>query len=382
MMRITALVYFQEVIIKGKENIPAGAPCILACNHPNSFLDALIITVHFKRPLFYLARGDAFKKPFGAKLLLFLNNIPMYRQEEGAEHLTRNRESFDYCLEVLKKGDSILIFTEGICENEWYLRPFRKGTARLAFEALKDNHLKDKPKVIPVAVNYSGWFGTGNKIYIEFLSPLKFSEMNVQKGLYLQKFNSELRNSLAQCCVSIDKNYDVKVQNTLAGFILKNLSGGTVKAMKSLRNFWYQEKAPYPDKYEKFVAFTGNGRVPYYCEKKVSLLIFFASLIIIPPAVFLNIIPYFICKYIAEKTTHRNVFYDSVFFGSLLIIGTLYLLCLTCVTIIISHSLFGIAVPLIAFFCAAFYENAKKNIYCFLTPKRQSETGAMLADIC
>ena len=35
-------------------------PLLIASNHPNSFLDAIILATLFKNPVYALARGDAF----------------------------------------------------------------------------------------------------------------------------------------------------------------------------------------------------------------------------------------------------------------------------------------------------------------------------------
>ncbi len=55
----------------------------MACNHPNSFLDAIIIGAHFKRPVHFLARGDVFKHPLSKAILIRLKVIPIYRLSEG-----------------------------------------------------------------------------------------------------------------------------------------------------------------------------------------------------------------------------------------------------------------------------------------------------------
>jgi len=51
-------------------------PLLLACNHPNSFLDAVLIDALFEQPVYSLARGDVFKKPFYIKLLTALKYCP------------------------------------------------------------------------------------------------------------------------------------------------------------------------------------------------------------------------------------------------------------------------------------------------------------------
>lgn len=382
LMKVAAAEYFEQVIVKGKENLPSQGPCIFACNHPNSFLDALVITTIYRQPLYYLARGDAFKKPLGSKLLHFLNNIPMYRKEEGTKNMSRNRDSFDYCINVLQEGDTVLVFSEGVCENEWHLRTFRKGTARLAYDALQDKKLKEKLKVIPVAINYSGWLGAGNKMYLEFMPALSIHDLPQDEGLFLNKFNEKLRQSLEQKCLSTDKDADIAVQNTVTGFILKNLHHGDAKAIGALAQFEQATAIAYQEKYRNLAAFLVNQKPRYYCEEKVSVFAFLISALVLPVAVFLNFIPYCICKFIAEKTTRRNVFYDSVFFGSLVLLGNGYLIILAVASIGILHSLVGLAIPILAVFCALYFENAKRNIYCFLTSRKQSLAKTMLSGIC
>ncbi len=383
MIRTTAALFFEKVRIKGGENVPKKGPIIFACNHPNSFLDALTITYYYWPAIYYIARGDAFKKPFGAKLLSFLNNVPIFRKEEGTSNLSRNEETFDYCLDVLKQGDSIIIFSEGICENEWYLRPLRKGTARLVYEAWNDPVLKDKLTIIPVSTNYSGWFGPGHKTYVEFMPQLGKEKIGqtTEQGLFMRKFNLELQHILQKKVISIDKTKDIESQNTVCGFILKNIKNGDELAMKALKKFQEPEQYAFKEKYLELAKYLKSEKPLYYNENGANIFSFLIGLIIIPIAFILNIIPYSICKYIAEKTTRRNVFYDSVFFGSLLFLGTIYMLLLAVISIWSMHCWLGIAVPIIALFSAAFYENAKRNIYCFLNGKKQSKIASMLKGI-
>src|SRR5688572_19662842 len=114
-------------------------PLLLACNHPNSFLDSVILDTLFKEPVWSLARGDVFKKPFYIKLLGKLKILPVYRTSEGVENLSENYKTFDACIDLFKKDALVTIFSEGKCINEWHLRPLKKGTARLAVRAWEEN---------------------------------------------------------------------------------------------------------------------------------------------------------------------------------------------------------------------------------------------------
>lgn len=379
MIRTTASLYFEHVNIKGLENIPEEGPVILACNHPNSFLDALIITVYYRRPIYYIARGDAFKKPFGAKVLSFLNNVPIFRKEEGMNH-AKNQETFSYCMDILKEGDTVLLFSEGLCENEWYLRPLRKGTARLVYDAWNEPEIGDKLKVIPVATNYSQWHGTGNITNAELLEPIEKSavtEINEQ-GLFLRKLNTIIVNSLSEKIVSIDKTKDVETQNILTGYILKNFTDGEEKAREALKRFG--SDAEFHKHCTELATYIKKEDLKYYHDNP-NIVSFLIASFIIPFAIILNILPYSLCKYIAEKTTRRNVFYDSVFFGSLLVFGPIYMILLAILGVHFIHSFYGLGLPVIAMLSAWSFESAKRNFYSFLQRDKLAKVTLMLVKL-
>ncbi len=383
MIRTTASLYFERITLKGLENIPEEGPVILACNHPNSFLDALIITVYYRRPIYYIARGDAFKKPFGAKVLSFLNNVPIFRKEEGINNMSKNEETFSYCTEILMEGDTVLLFSEGLCENEWFFRPLRKGTARLVYDSWNSPELGDKLKVIPVATNYSGWHGTGNNTYVELLPPIEKKEFSnlEEQGQFLRKFNTRLAESLGSKIASINKAGDIEAQNTLSGFLLKNLHEGDELVRKSLTEFNKPDAMEYRKKYIDLANYIKLENIKYYDSEGGNIVSFIVALFIIPVAVIFNIIPYSICKYIAQKTTRRNVFYDSVFFGSLLVIGPIYMVHLGLLAVLISHNKYAGLLPVIAMLSAWSYEAAKRNIYCFTQRKKLVKISEMLSGL-
>jgi 1-acyl-sn-glycerol-3-phosphate acyltransferase len=84
-------------------------PLLLACNHPNSFLDAIILATLFKQPLYSLARGDAFHHPLIAWLLRQMNILPVYRDREGTAHLHKNYHTFNACIDIFRKNGSYLV---------------------------------------------------------------------------------------------------------------------------------------------------------------------------------------------------------------------------------------------------------------------------------
>ena len=165
-LKVTSYFFFEKIEISGKDNLPVDCPVIFACNHPNAFLDSIIMTTCAQRPLYYTARGDFFKSRIASALLRYIHILPIFRKEEGKEYLHKNEETFSDCIEIFKKNGALVIFSEGISENKWELRPLRKGTARLAFEAWNNSDIGDKLKIVPVSIHYSSWLKMSPVVYV------------------------------------------------------------------------------------------------------------------------------------------------------------------------------------------------------------------------
>lgn len=209
------LIFCRRVIINKPAMLSEKGPLLLACNHPNSFLDAVILDTVFKRPIWSLARGDVFKSKFIIRLLTRLKILPVYRVSEGVENLSSNYHTFDECKNLFRQQGVVLIFSEGRCINEWHLRPLKKGTARLAISSWE----QDIPlRVLPVGINYSSFRRFGKNIVINFGEIISKETIPWDKpdGSRIQCFNQALQQQLTQLVYEIDKQ-DSDRQSILLG---------------------------------------------------------------------------------------------------------------------------------------------------------------------
>ena len=193
--RLAIKIYCRNITINKKEILQQNGPLLLAVNHPNSFLDAIIFCTLFDRPVYSLARGDAFKKTFAAKILYSFKILPVYRVSEGVENLEENYKTFEECKKIFKQNGIVLIFSEGRCINEWHLRPLKKGTARLAISSWQDGI---DLKVLPVAINYSSFkkFGKNVKIFFGELITSSSIDFLDTDGKVIRSFNTNLQEQL------------------------------------------------------------------------------------------------------------------------------------------------------------------------------------------
>jgi len=183
--------------------LKASGPLLFAANHPNSFLDGVILTTLLENDLYSLARGDAFANKRFRRVLLWLRQLPVYRTSEGKENLHSNYDTFRACHEVFKKNGLVLIFSEGRCINEWHLRPLKKGTARLALSTWQQGI---DLTIVPVGFNYNPFRNFGKNVFINFGEPIKKELVTSEptEGRQLLAFNNALRQQLQTLVFEID----------------------------------------------------------------------------------------------------------------------------------------------------------------------------------
>lgn len=205
--KIAMRFYTNQRHIVGLENINCDEATILASNHPNSFFDAIFIAVNYKKPIYFLARGDAFKNPAVASLLHSIHLIPIYRLSEGKENLSKNDATFETCLQLLKKKATILIFSEGLCVNEWKLRSLKKGTSRLAWMAKERNI---ETQIIPTVLTYSSFNKVPKDVLLDFKTAFDNQGINYKtESEYHKVFNQKLKNGLEENFISVEKEEDL-----------------------------------------------------------------------------------------------------------------------------------------------------------------------------
>ncbi len=145
--------FFRSVHINNRKAVLAKTPVLLAANHPTAFVDPLLLCEYLAPPIYNMTRGDIFRKPFFRKLMESANMFPVFRRRDGYVGRDRNDEVFDWCVEKLRQGQTVVIYVEGEHHLEKRVRPAQKGMARIAFEAYQRYQQPDL-QVIPAGCNY------------------------------------------------------------------------------------------------------------------------------------------------------------------------------------------------------------------------------------
>jgi glycerol-3-phosphate dehydrogenase (NAD(P)+) len=156
------LVYFRLERLSS-EHVPRSGPMLLAANH-RSFLDPFIIGSLTRRPVYYVAKRELFRKRWQAWVLSALGAFPIDRGHGDEEAIATARE-------ILARGDCVVIFPEGTRVRPGPLGPPRRGIGRLALET--------GAPVVPIALIGTedvrrGWRIRPRRVRIRCGAPLSF----------------------------------------------------------------------------------------------------------------------------------------------------------------------------------------------------------------
>lgn len=147
----------------GREHIPAEGGFIIAANH-RSFLDPFVIGIMVRRPIYFIAKRELFRRRPVAWLL---NNLGAFPIDRGAG----DEDAMATARALLERGEGVLVFPEGTRTRPGALGAPRRGVGRLALET--------GVPVVPLAILGTesvrrGWRVRPRKVRVRAGRPLTF----------------------------------------------------------------------------------------------------------------------------------------------------------------------------------------------------------------
>jgi len=189
--------FLKRIDIEGKELVPLDKPVIFASTHSNSFYDAILIYLMFKKNVYALGRGDAFKNPIVAKILRAIHMLPIWRITEGQHNMSKNMDTFEECNGLFKRNQNVLIYPEGLCTNQAKLLPLKKrGTSAMAYRAWKEGI---DVHVVPVVLTYDSFKTFGKRINLKINPPLHRENYDLSDEISFSKaFTTDLQAEMTE----------------------------------------------------------------------------------------------------------------------------------------------------------------------------------------
>jgi len=176
-------IFYKKYTVLHAERIPSGVPVVAISNHQNGLSDALGILFAFskdgRRPVF-IARADIFRKTLWAKLLRFLKIMPAFRATDAwaGGDVSENTAIFNLSAKILADENKVVcLFPEAGHQDVRTLGTFKKGFARIAFQAAEMLNFEKPVYILPMGNHYSNYFSFQSNLLISIGEPFEFSDL-------------------------------------------------------------------------------------------------------------------------------------------------------------------------------------------------------------
>ena len=336
--------------VKGKENIPSDGAVIIAPNHCNTLMDALVVLRAFDNESVFGARADLFNKPFIAKLMYFVRILPMVRQRDGLRNVLKNNETQEVIVEILENKVRFCMYPEGKHRPAHSLQALGKGTFRAALAANSKFGEKMPVYIVPAGIEYGDYFRYRSTSLLTFGEPINVTEfvkeLDTENDVQMiEPLRKELSARMSKLITFLkdDENLYKKWALTKMLAIDKGLDYGNFgtslyKSMlenraiaSNIDNACEEEAAKMADLLEKVESFEKKrkkkGMSIYSFTKKNTHLRAvgkaFAALVGLPYYIFSAIVssPMWLTYYLLKSKTRDKAFHNTVGFGVKLGLG-------------------------------------------------------------
>jgi len=339
--KIALKVFFKKIHFTSLSEIPKNSPLIVVSNHPNTFMDAILVASLINREFYFLTNASVFTNSFIKWFLKKLHMIPIYRKQDVKEGNPDNTDAFKECILHLKNQGALMIFPEGVSESKRQLKKFKTGTARIALLAEESSNFSLELIILPIGINYSepenfrsnALIITGNPIYVKDFKEVYLS--NPQDAV--NRLTDSIYYSVQQLVIDTQSDYeDELIKNIQTLFVNQyGLSHNSVygiftiekKIQSAIQYFSVQKPFDWHElttelkayfytlgKYEfdDYTISNANSLKKLY---RISLVEFILLLILLPLFVlgwFTNWVPYTLPKLVATKMTPYKEYHAGI----------------------------------------------------------------------
>lgn len=331
LINLCLFAYHHKIKVVGKNNIPKKEAILFISNHPNAFLDPILIATNNVRSLYFLSRASAFKNKLIAKFLNTVHMIPVFRKRDGANSLAKNKATFSKSAELMYAEKTIFIAAEGSHNIQRRIRPLKKGFAYIILDTFKKYPEMDI-KIIPVGLNYSSITGFPSSVSINYGKPIsakKYYNKN-DRLQTIRNLATVVSNALKTVTVHIDdtKNYDKTLKKLKALKVDFTNPIETNKIINSIDNYTVSNKNSSVKNKKNILnyLFVLNNLLPLFIWKKIKKTIKeleFISTYRFAVGVLLFPIYHFICSLLIKSFLETKI--AVIYFIASIFVGLLYI---------------------------------------------------------
>lgn len=214
LLKFAMRVYFRRVEVVGLDQVPRQSPVIFVLNHPNALVDPAFLLCLAPRRVSFLAKSPLFRMPVLGFFVRALDCLPVYRQQDDGEDVSRNVETFVAARKLLARGGTIGICPEGVSHDEPGLRPIKTGAARIAIAAVSTGEVADL-KICPAGLYYTSKTKFRSAVLLYFGKPIEVAPVEMENDGHpprgaVRELSNRIERSLRE--VILDAEHEEALQ--------------------------------------------------------------------------------------------------------------------------------------------------------------------------
>ena len=173
-VRLALWIFFRNIDIRGRHQVPQHRPVVFVANHPNVMLDILLLaaSVPAEVPRF-LGKSTLLKRRIYAFFFKHLGMIAVSRSQDADAGLGRNQAMLRAACQTLKNGHNLALFPEGLSHADRQVRALKPGAARIALRAIDESDGRADVCIVPVGLAYSDPGLFRSEVAVHFGAPIE-----------------------------------------------------------------------------------------------------------------------------------------------------------------------------------------------------------------
>jgi len=234
--KLSLPLFFSDIVVSGRTNIPPVGPVILIGNHPNMLLDGLVIGSTTGRPISVWAKSGLFKGISG-KILRALGVIPVKRRMDISEAKEKtpklgsyldNSELQKETFKALKEGRMLALFPEGTSHSEAHILHLKDGISWMILEFYGATNGEIEVPILPCGITYLNKDKWRSQVFIQYAKPFTISKE------LINKFKIDKKNAV--------KNLTTELEEVLYSVTLNSEDWETMKLVHVARRIYMDGK--------------------------------------------------------------------------------------------------------------------------------------------
>jgi len=245
-LKLGAYLYFSDIVVIGKKNVPRTGPAIIIANHPNDMLDPVLIGTTCGRMVGVWGKASLFKGPAGV-LLRAVGCVPVNRKQDATDAASQqavrmdNSKLEEESFTAFKEGRVIALFPEGTSHSEAHLLALKDGVSWTKFDILDKTDGKMDIPIIPCGITYITKHKWRSQVVVHYGAPVygteRLAEYREDPKKAVKKFTGELQKIMYSLTVNAPDWETMKVIQMARRIYMGNTKYDVAEYVEILRRF-------------------------------------------------------------------------------------------------------------------------------------------------